>query len=270
MDYIKELINVGDDVLYTVTSAIEENDFSGLSAELKERFRIFEEDVRQDIQNRTGKTVPGNRPGSRGAGGRAPRRVTREVPSDGAAKAPGVRRKAPPGLGSRPPGYANQKNRTPFRARFYKKGSAVAKIVCGIIGMIGFVPALLGSFATMMLGYTGGVIAFFTLAPFTAASVWLTVTGDRKMKLVDVYNRYAELIGPAEYITVEELAVRAGTSEDDVVRKLRKLMKKNMLPQGRFDRNLTTLMLTPRVWNQYLELENFRKNLKKHLMLLRS
>ena len=50
MDYIKELMNVGDDVLRTVTYAIENNDFSHLSEDLKARFSDFAAEVKQEAE----------------------------------------------------------------------------------------------------------------------------------------------------------------------------------------------------------------------------
>ncbi len=291
MDYIKELINVGDDVLHTVTSAIEENDFSGLSSELKERFRIFEEDVREDLHVRTGGAIPrsSRRPGgSSYSGGRAPRRVTREVPSD-QQEEPADRRRTPPFRQNVPPwqreappyyqpgqyaGPGNQrlsaagvpyrqnprKIRTPFRPRFFGKGGAIAKMTAGIIGMVGLIPAEIVALANILFGgMVDAPIVFLSLLPFTAGSVWLTVTGNKRRKLVDVYNRFAQIVGPAEYISMEELATGAGTSEEDAVRSIEQLMKNKMLPQGRLDRKKTTLMLTPKVWKQYLELERHQQ-----------
>ena len=124
--------------------------------------------------------------------------------------------------------------------------------------MVCFIPATMGTLALTLVDNTTGMIALLTLLPFSAASIWLTVTGNRQRKLVDTYNHYAEIIGPSEYISMEDLATYAGTSEEEAQRQIEKMMKNNMLPQGRFDRNQTTLMLTPRVWKQYQAAEQSR------------
>ena len=267
MDYIREIVNVGDYVLYAVTSAIEHNDYSNLSEELKARFRIFEEDVREDLRMRneragSGKTARsgnGYTPGQRTGGRRPGPRVTREVPPFSHKQAPSYNDRP----FSRPSGQQaaslrSSKALTPFRPRFFSKGVSIAKMVAGLIGSVCFLPVSIGTFITMLMGDSAGMIAFFTTLPFTAGSLWLTLTGNRKRKLIDLYNHYAELIGPAEYIALEDLSAYAGSSEENVADNIQKLMKSNMLPQGRFDRNQTTLMLTSKAWKQYQAAEKSR------------
>ena len=259
MDYIKEIFNVGDDVLRTVTSAIENNDFSNLSADLKIRFGEFAEDVREDAQMRIG--------GTRARRSTYDRTTYWYDPDTGES---GASRGNPPGSAQEQPRFSrtpagtypsrySQRTQTPFRQKFFGKGGAIAKFISGIIGTACFLPVSIGMFIMMLMGDTSGLIAFFTMLPFTSGSLWLLVSGNQRRKLVDVYNRYAEIIGPAEYYSIEDLATYAGTSEEEAVRQIEKMMKSNMLPQGKFDQNQTTLMLTPRVWKQYQAAEKARR-----------
>ena len=272
VDYIKEIMNVGDDVLRTVTYAIENNDFSNLSAELKARFSDFAADVKEDAQARTNgtkarrstynKTMYWYDPAT-GESGTARRKASPggTAPGTGPRGANGSYNRASrfstqePGS---PPYRHSLKAPTPFRPRFVGKGLALAKMVAGIVGTASFLPANLASMVMMLTGDMSGMIAFFTLLPFSAGSLWLAITGNRKRKLVDVYNRYAEIIGPAEYYSMEDLATYDGTSEEDAVRRIEMMMKNRMLPQGKLDRNKTTLMLTPQVWKQYQAAEKAR------------
>ena len=339
MDYIKEILNVGDDVLSAVTSAVEKNDYSNLSSELKARFRIFEEDVRDDIRTRTGQTTGGQNRGLGGGygpgpgmgqgnynagpdawngnfsrdsgmgqgnynagpgsgttgygygpeGSQASRQAapghTRETPKSGQYRSyarPSNSRNSrrsknawdsytrrskntrnsfawSPGNLQNLYNPGQQKELTPFRPRFFSKGVPIAKLVTGIIGMVGFLPLSIGSFIMMLMGQSAGLITFFSMLPLTAASIWLTVSGNRKRKLINLYNRYAEIIGPAEYIAIGDLADRDGNSGERVQENIHKLMKADMLPQGRLDRNETTLMLTSQAWEQYQAAERSRK-----------
>ena len=54
---------------------------------------------------------------------------------------------------------------------------------------------------------------------------------------------------------MEELAFQTGQRRDEVLRDLRRMMKKHMFPQGRLDQKQTTFMLTQDVYQQYLQTE---------------
>ena len=275
VDYIKEIINVGDDVLRTVTSAIENNDFSNLSTDLKERFGDFADDVKEDAQMRSrgsrarrstyNRTTYWYDPetGESGVSHRRPKGSSSGSegrPSDGyGTNGSGGRTGFSSTQTGTYPYKRNQNELTPFRPRFFGRGKAIVKMITGILGMVCFLPATIASLILSLTGDVSYLIALLILLPISAGSGWLIFTGNRRRKLVDVYNRYAEIIGPSEYISMEELATYAGTSEEDAVEKIEKMMKDNMLPQGKFDLNKTTLMLTPGIWKQYQAAEKARQ-----------
>lgn len=268
MDYIRELMNVGDDVLRTVTSAIERNDFSSLSSDLKNRFGDFAEDVKEDARMRTS--------GTKARRSYYDRDMYWYDPESGRT---GTSWKADPGMSGRKPGRMSgragradggawnagfrgntreQQALTPFRPRIFGKGSSIAKMVAGVIGMLNFIPLTLGAFGATLMG-EGALATLAVALPLAIGSVWLTVSGNRKRKLIDIYDRYGAIIGTEEYYPMEKLATYAGTSEEEAVSNIEKLMKAKMLPQGKFDENKTTLMLTPRMWKQYLAAEQSRQ-----------
>ena len=276
MDYIREIMNVGDDVLRTVTSAIENNDFSNLSADLKMRLGDFAEDVKEDARARSRgtKARPSTynrttywydpRTGESGtfrpkaSGGRTTASGGTSCSGGNASGFAGAGRFNDPEPGTYP--YKrSQMALTPFRPRLFGRGGSIVKMITGIFGMISFLPtSIMGLILAIGGDLPTGLFTLLFLVPLSAGSIWLTLSGNNKRKLIDIYNRYAEIIGPAEYYPMEELAANAGTSEEGAVRNVEKLMKANMLPQGKFDEQKTTLMLTPKVWKQYQAAEKAR------------
>ena len=146
MDYIKELMQVGDDVLYTVTSAIENNDFSNLSSDLKNRFGEFAEDIKADARMRTnGIRARGSyhdknmywydpKTGQSGTSWTADPELHDNNAGQMSGGA-GYRYRENAGMYS---GGRTQRALTPFRPRIFGKASSILKMITGIAGMVLF------------------------------------------------------------------------------------------------------------------------------------
>ncbi len=118
--------------------------------------------------------------------------------------------------------------------------SGVALVKAGITGMI-----------TGML--SGGSVAV-GLA-LTAFFSFVLIKGIRGGNMSALSQRYARAIGKRTYIDIPTLALSMNRSEKKVIRELKRLIDAGYFPQGRFDRDQTTFILTDEVFDRYLELE---------------
>lgn len=135
------------------------------------------------------------------------------------------------------------------------------QLAWGILATSGFgITALV---MIIMLAARGGIVFLVLSAVFgllTVLGITDIVRGSRKIGLVNRFYRYVRLIGTKGYIAVEELAFQTGQKREEVLRDLRKMMKKHMFLQGRLDQKQTTFMLTQEAYQQYLQAEQGRQN----------
>lgn len=134
-------------------------------------------------------------------------------------------------------------------------GASTALRIAGGIGLgVSGVALLKAGITGMITGIlSGGTIA--VSFAFLAAFSFMLVKGIRMGNMSSLAERYARAIGKRQYIDIPTLALSMNRSEKKVVRELKRLLEAGYFPQGRFDRNFTTFILTDEVFNQYLELE---------------
>ena len=128
--------------------------------------------------------------------------------------------------------------------------TVIGGVGVGVSGVSIFLGAVKGLFAGSLA--LGSVI--FPVAVFGFFG-YLLGKGIRQSKMRARAMRYVELIGNRKYMDIKTLALAANRSEKRVIRELKKLLDLGYFPQGHFDRNNTTFILTDEVFNQYLELE---------------
>ncbi|MCR5672393.1 MAG: 5-bromo-4-chloroindolyl phosphate hydrolysis family protein [Lachnospiraceae bacterium] len=134
-------------------------------------------------------------------------------------------------------------------------GGATALSVTGGIGLG------VSGFALLKAGITGivtGIISGGAVAGALAFIIGFSVLLGKGLGMAsrtDLARRYVQLIGKRQYIDVATLALATNKSEKRVVRELKKLINAGYFPQGHFDRNYKTFILTDDVFNHYLELE---------------
>lgn len=266
---IKDICNAGGDILDAVADAVNRNDYSGLSDHVMNTVNRVVQQVREE----TGKGTYGSpthqyaktfytRKGQTGY-----EYVHRRDRKKEANKYTFLYKKEP---------YKKDSLRTEKKQTVQPHEetmmfpSAVTKNPAGRI--LGPVQLAWGILATSGFGITAlfmTILAFdrggplytvfavvFTL--LTALGITDIIRGSRKIGLVNRFYHYTRLIGKRGYIAIEELALQTGRRKDEVLRDLRKMMKKHMFPQGRLDQKQTTFMLTQDVYQQYLQAEQER------------
>lgn len=159
--------------------------------------------------------------------------------------------------------YASDyKNHNPstFNMSRTHHGTGVAEIVCGILGTtifgIMFATTMISSiFVTGSIALIAGAVA---TGSFLVCSIVSIFRGSGFTAISSEAKEMARLIGARTSVQIDELARRTGLSHDQIVKKLKKLISKGIIPQGKFDENQTTLMLTDSMYKQYQDAENAR------------
>lgn len=242
MDYFRDMTNLGDDILRSVNRAINQNDYAGLSREIRAQVAGFSDEIK------------------RAAGGS---RSTSQRYADGSAfdGGPGYRYAYHGGRyddGSLKIKLDPLQVSTPFLQKRTGSMAGMGKVVVG-----GLLMALtgIGAITFSILAMIFGSGFWIGTALFGAASMpagLLMSRGLNNRELIGKYQRYGQLLGPKEYFSIAELSQMAGESEEITRKNLERMIRKGILPQGRFDRNKTTLMLTSRAYNQYAQAEDAR------------
>jgi len=259
---IKDICNAGGDIMDAVVDAINRNDYSGLSDNVSNTVSRVVDQVREEA----GRGVYGNPTHQYGKTtytrrGQASYRRGEEQPdtkyshlySGAARKNGGTSYRSIKKNVSAPPAVVT---RTPAG-----RISGMIELIWGILATSGFgITALVMLIMVLVSGGTVYVVLTLVFGLLTGLSVVNIVHGGGKIGLVNRFYHYARLIGNRSYIAIEELASQTGRSADKVLRDLRKMTKKHMFLQGRFDSGQTTFMLTQDAWQQYLKSEQGRKS----------
>lgn len=271
---IKDLCNAGGDILDAVADAVNRNDYTGLSANVNNTVSRVITKVRQDAANGTygqpkrqygrfDETKTGQA-GYRSIHESMDGRYTHlygKNPETAATLRATVKK-------SRSPARAAHREELLLPAAIAKhpagKISGPLQLAWGILATSGFgITALVMS---ILLAVQGGTVFLVLAAVFgvlTVFSITDIVRGKRKITLVNRFYRYARLIGRKGYIAIEELAFQTGRHREEVLRDLRKMMKKHMFLQGRLDNAETTFMLTQEAYQQYLQAEQSRRDMEQ-------
>lgn len=257
---IKDICNAGGDILDAVADAVNRNDYKGLSENVTNTVNRVVRQVREDVS----KGTYGN-PTHQYAKTTYTRKGQAEYEHAERAeygKYEGIYKKNPFRTASqgqnRVPQASGGGQLLPAAVAKRPSGRILGplQLAWGILATSGFGIAALTLFLVAFVEsevVAGGFASFFSL--LTLLGVTDIVRGSRKISLVNRFYHYARLIGERGYIAIEELALQTGRRKDEVIKDLRKMMKKHMFPQGRLDNSQTTFMLTQDVYQQYLQTE---------------
>lgn len=262
---IKELCNAGGDILDIVADAVNRNDYSGLSSNISNTVNRVVKQVREDAQKGTYGS-PTHQYGSTTYTKRGQAQYRSVYEKETGAYA-GIYKKKEAGVAAQA--------RTQDKAqRNYSKNAALPatvnrkpagrisgpfQLAWGILATSGF--GITAVVMTIMMAVSGGTAFVVLSAVFgllTVLGITDIVRGSRKIGLVNRFYRYARLIGNKSYIEIADLASQTAQRKEDVLRDLKKMMKKHMFLQGRLDSRQTTFMLTQEAYQQYLEAEQQR------------
>lgn len=152
--------------------------------------------------------------------------------------------------------------------KYYRRTGLLVKVenvgyVSGILfivfGAIANIPLFVFSLIALVCGWSAaGVLLLFLLVSILA--IW---KGKRNLQLVSKAKRYVKLCGSKMYGEVAELATQVGLSPKKVVKELRKILQKGMIPSAHIDKNGTHLLLNDVIYKQYMDAEKTRLTLEE-------
>ncbi len=205
---IQDFLEVGNEILDSVSSAIDRNDYSTLH-----------EDVAKAIKSVS---------------------VDRKVTYSSNVRA------------NRPKGRATKPRIVPFFQKRISRYLGVPQMaVFGGIGAFLFM-----EFLGMLL--IGSVPAAIISGLIVAGCVLGFFNGLSKYDLAKKYYQYGNILGDSEYFKISDLARVAVKSDKEVLKDIKKMIKKGFLPRAKLDNAETTCMITDRAYEQYLGAEQDR------------
>ena len=136
-----------------------------------------------------------------------------------------------------------------------KNEGMAAGVLFIVFGAIANIPLFVLSIISLAFGWgaASGWLVFFLIV-----SICFICFGKSKMDLVRMAKRYVKLCGNKLYADVEELASQVGKTPRQVVKELRKILQKGIIPSAHMDKKGTTLMLNDTVYKQYQDAEKAR------------
>ena len=253
---IDELLRAGSDICEDVIHAVNMNDYSDLGRKITERVNEVTgqfsgmgnrtsgtDGVRKYDEVRTGQDMQ-NRQAARNGNSQGGRPRGYEMPQSNSNWNRDLSRR----------------QLSFFLKNRVSKATGVGKMIIGGIGTA-FNGLLTIISAGALAAAAGGTAALWGVGIFgalTAASVLLLINGSKNRALVDKYYRYGKELGQAEYFSISQLAEKLGMSEKDLHKEIDEMMKKGYLPQAKYDRGETKVILTENAYEQYRLAEESR------------
>lgn len=263
---MKDVYNVGSDIVDAVNDAVTRQDFTGLNETLRNVTGSAAGQAADALHNLQGHlqgngTAGQGAPGGNGTEGRVyghAGRAASNVTQEYMQRASGPRHHT-----------MFTSKISPFLQRQVSRGSGNGKIAGGILSLAFAGFFFLDTVAAGILGFfspVGGevfsawsIFSLIVTGAFAILGGILIKKGKERKKLVKEYYEYGRIAGTAEYIEISRLAQAMGESRETVLENLEKMMSEDMLPASWFDRQKTTLMLSERMYNEYLRIERERQ-----------
>ena len=144
-------------------------------------------------------------------------------------------------------------------------GSLIGGAVCLVLGGLSLLDSLFSGLMGIFSSYGNGFFSalgitslVFALGLIVLGGI-LVKKGTERQKLIKEYYEYGRIAGTSEYLEISKLARATGQTREQVLENLDKMISADMLPAAWFDRQKTTLMLSERMYNEYLRLERERQ-----------
>ena len=134
---------------------------------------------------------------------------------------------------------------SPFLQRRISRSSGTGKIVGGIACLV------MASFSFVDSLFSGLLGMFSSVGFFSAMGMY------RSGRITNFIPGF--LPRTSEYLEINKLARATGQTREQVLENLEKMISEDMLPAAWFDKQKTTLMLSERMYNEYLRLEKERQ-----------
>lgn len=147
--------------------------------------------------------------------------------------------------------------------RYYQRTGLLVKVenvglVAGVLFIVFGAIANIPLFILSLIGLANGWSSVGALLFFLGLSIFFICVGKSKIQLINKAKRYVKLCGNKMYAEVEVLATQVGISPRKVVKELRKILQKGIIPSAHLDKKGTNLMLNDVIYKQYLEAEKTR------------
>lgn len=139
-------------------------------------------------------------------------------------------------------------------ARYVKNPPGyVSGIVMAAIGYPIGGGALIGALILLLFG-TLRRIGLMIAVPALLLLI-MALVGTKKFSFVSRFKKYVRVIGDREYCTLDELISKTGKAKSKVLKDLKKMISKNMFLHGHIDAKETCVIVTDRMYKQYLQTE---------------
>ncbi|MCR5501690.1 MAG: 5-bromo-4-chloroindolyl phosphate hydrolysis family protein [Lachnospiraceae bacterium] len=236
---LQDLLDVGSDILKSVTSAVDGGNYSNLAS-----------DISRAVRNITVNIPPAN------PAGRRPGRVVTARPDTvrNRAYTSGLTPEAPAGSGGRAGQPGAPGGRTPRTngVRHYFLQRNISKSA-GVLQMVGFglSSIIFGAVCISMLA-AGTIAGAIFGAVATAGSVFGFLRGNRTNNLAQRYYQYGNILGNSEYFNISDLAGVVFRTDREVLKDIKQMIKRGFLPRARLDRDEKICMITDRSYQMYM------------------
>lgn len=273
---INDFSNVGEDIASSVNNSIKSGDFSHLSSDIGDITRRFSNQIVDEVKGTPDKHAYGEPIHEYGKTAYTydnqrryehnQRRYEHEQDNGCNGNGQGAQNINSGDSGSMNGFGMNTQNGSSVYASDYRNhfpttfnmnkvhhGTGVAELICGIMGSavfgIAFAAMLISSI--VVAGSAAIMIGAAATGSFLVMSIAGIVRGSGHTAISSNAREMARMIGARTYVPIAELSRRSGKTHDQVVKELKKLISKGIIPQGKFDENQTTLMLTDDMYKQY-------------------
>ena len=240
----KGWVDTAEEIFRSVFSAVENQDYAGLSKDIEYKVNKVVDKVNGKMDNLSQKINANVNQWSvkptinKTEEFRAKQAKRQEQTTAVAKQYPQLYAKNPPGTYSGP-----------------------ACTVLGITGTSIFAP---GTLVLSLIGLvTGNAWVWFAdilTSSALAGSIAMLVSGIKKKAFVERFKSYVKQIGNRQYCDINQLATAVGKKKNYVLQDLRKMINKGFFLQGHLDNNGSTLITSDAVYQNYLDAEQSRRN----------
>jgi hypothetical protein len=147
----------------------------------------------------------------------------------------------------------------PFFAKKVSRYDGVLSVVfSSLVGFFGALPLLVcGIVFSAVFGGAWLWMLVTGIASMGACLLWL-FSGIKRLKLAKLFHKFGNIIKDKEYFKVSELAQQVVKTDKEVTKDLKEMVKAGYLPRAKFDSTETTFMITDAAYQMYLGAEKDR------------
>ncbi len=149
--------------------------------------------------------------------------------------------------------YSKKWKKAPYFAGNGKKYGASAGLLSGGISLmvVSCVPLAMLIIKAFM-GHSSGMAMFISFMVCLAAGIVMTAAGGHRFRMAGRFNRYIRILNGRHYADIKILAEYSQATEKDILKDIKKMIKKGWFTQGHLDENETCLMVSNEAYRQYL------------------